>query len=274
MAKYRKILIILIIPLLMATFLAIYVSNTLTTTTDLVVNGGFEDGMNGWGYGPRPLAPGIDIVNIGPRNNSHSLRLIGGGVGFLQNLTHRSIFPRTQLSFYTLLNNTEVKEPQALFHLYFLSNPPDGMTYYVDIIVTPNNNEDLAAVFNPPGTKIGGIYLRFNREPQRIWINISVDISKLIETYLPDLLDPQVNRIMLESAEGGQVYFTDISLNSTNFVYAQSLYLDMASRYFVNSTTSKTVTQLLGYSVIITAGFSICRWWSDWWKSRRTKTKC
>ena len=260
MAQYSKmILIFMIILWLMGTFLAIYASRA--STTDLVVNGGFEDGMKGWEFGPPPLAlGGVDLVRTVSRTGSHSLRLIGGGVGFLQKLDLRSIFPSMQLSFYTLLNATAgEKEPQALFHLYFLPTA-NGPTYYVDITVTPANSEDLAAVFEPnPGIDIGGIYLRFNREPVNSWIRISVDISKLMERYLPDFVDPHINRIMLESAEGGKVYFDDISLNATNFVHLQ--FIDLALHYFLYSTTGKTVSQLLGYSVIITACVSIYHWW-------------
>jgi len=261
MAQHSKMIrIFVVILLLTVTSLAIYASEA--PTTDLVVNGGFEDGMKGWEIGPLPLAlGGVDIVRTVSRTGSHSLRLIGGGVGFLQKLDPRSIFPSMQLTFYTLLNATAgEKEPQALFHLYFLPTPPNGPTYYVDITVTPDNNEDLAAVFEPnPGIDAGGIYLRFNREPQNSWIRISVDISKLIERYLPDYIDPHINRIMFESAEGGKVYFDDISLNATNLGHLQ--FIESAWHYIVYSTIGKTFVQVLGYSAIIGICASIYRWW-------------
>jgi hypothetical protein len=261
------ILIFMIILLLLGTFFTIYASKT--STTDLVVNGGFEDGMKGWELGPPPLARGgVDIVRTVSRTGSHSLRLTGGGVGFLQKLDPVSIFPSMQLGFYTLLNASGGgKEPQALFHLYFLPTT-NGPTYYVDITVTPDNTEDLAAVFEPnPGVDIGGIYLQFNREPENSWVHISVDISKLMERYLPDFFDPHINRIMLESAEGGKVYFDDISLNATNFVDLQSIYL--SCHYFLYNTTGKTVSQLLGYSVVITACVSLYHRW----RGKRAQTQ-
>ncbi|MGA2238099.1 MAG: hypothetical protein ABSG74_02690 [Candidatus Bathyarchaeia archaeon] len=257
----KKILIPLVIILLvMATPLAICASKT--STRDLVVNGSFEDGMRGWELGPPPLAQGgVEIVTTISRNGSHSLRLIGGGVGFLQKLDPRSIFPSMQLSFRTLLSPIAgEKEPQALFHLYFLPIR-NGPTYYVDITVTPDNAEDLAAVFEPnPGVDIGGIYLRFNREPQNAWIPISVDISKLMERYLPDFFDPHVNRIMLESAEGGEVYFDDISLNSTNHNYDYGQTISLAWHYILYSTAGRIISQLLGYSVLLTAFASVYHW--------------
>jgi len=267
MAQHRKMILIFImtIVLLVGTFLAIYPSET--STTDLVVNGGFEDEMSGWEFAPPPLAlGGVDIVHTVSRTGSHSLRLIGGGPGFLQRLDHRSIFPGMQLSFYTLLNATAgEKEPEALFHLYFLPIT-NGPTYYLDITVTPANSEDLAVVFEPnPGIDVGGIYLRFNREPVNSWIRISVDISRLMERYLPDFLDPRINRIMLESAEGGRVYFDDISLNATNFVHFQFIFL--AGHYVLYSTIARIVSQLLSYSVI----FGACVWICRRWRGRRAQ---
>ena len=120
----------------------------------------------------------VDVVRTVTRTGSHSFRLIGSGDGFLQILNPRSIFPETQLSFYTLLNATAGENlPEALFHLYFLPTT-NGPTYYVDITVTLLNSEDLVAVFEPnPGIDTGGIYLRFNREPVNSWIHISVEIK-------------------------------------------------------------------------------------------------
>lgn len=258
MARHSKIILTLMVILLpMVTFLATYVITA--PTTDLVVNGGFEDGMKGWELGPSPRA-GVDFVCAVPNTGSHCLRLIGGGVGLLQRLEHRSIFHRMQLSFYTLLNSTAEEWPYALFHLYFLPTPPNGPTYYVDITITPADTEDLAAVFEPnPGIEPGGIYLRFNREPKDSWIHISVDISKLLERYLPDFVDPHVDRIMLESAEAGRVYFDDISLNATNLGYLQ--FIESAWHYIAYSTISKTFVQVLGYSAIGGVCVSIYHWW-------------
>jgi len=279
MAQHRKMILIFImtIVLLVGTFLAIYPSET--STTELVVNGGFEHGMNGWEFAPPPLAVGgVNITDTFSKNGAHSLRLIGGGPGYLQRLDSRSIFPRMLLSFYTLLNVTAgEKGPEALFHLYFLPTE-NGPTYYLDITVTPANSEDLALVFEPnPGIDVGGIYLRFNREPVNSWIHISVDVSRLIERYLPDFHDPRVNRIMLESAEGGKVYFDDISLNATYFVHFQFIYL--AVHYFLYSTIFKTFSQLLSYSVVM----GVCIWIGrrvyrriyrrirQWWRGRRAQ---
>jgi len=258
MAQHSKIILtLMVILLLMVTFLATYVITA--PTTSLVVNRGFEDGMKGWELGPSPRA-GVDFVCAVPKTGSHCLRLIGGGVGLLQKLDHRSIFRSMQLSFYTLLNSTAEEEPWALFHLYFQPNPPNGLTYYVDITVTPDDAEDLAAVFEPnPGIDTGGIYLRFNREPKDSWIHISVDISKLMERYLPDFVDPHINRIMLESAEGGKVYFDDISLNATNLGHLQ--FIESAWHYIAYSTISKTFVQVLGYSAVGGICVSIYHWW-------------
>jgi len=267
MAQHGKMVLIfvIIIILLVGTLLPIYASEVWTT--DLVVNGGFEDGRKGWEFGPLPHARGgVDITNTNPSTGSYSLRLIGGGVGFLQKLDPRSIYPSMQLSFYTFLNSTAEEWPQALFHLYFLPTPPNGPQYYVDITITPANSEDLAAVFEPnPGIEPGGIYLRFNREPKDSWIHISVDISKLLERYLPDFFDPQINQIMLESAESGKVYFDDISLNATNLV--EPIYL--AVHYIWYSTIGRTISELLGYSVIITAFVWIYHRWRALWREHR-----
>jgi len=265
---HSKLMLVPIMILLLVGTAIFAIYETDASSTDLVLNGGFEDGMKGWEFGPPPLAlGGVDVVQTVSRSGSHSLRLIGPGVGFLQRLDHRSIFPEMQLSFYTLLNVTAGEnEPQALFHLYFLLTT-NGPTYYVDITVTHANSEDLAVVFEPnPGIDMGGIYLRFNREPLNSWIHTSVDISKLIQRYLPDLFDPHVDRIMLESAEGGKVYFDDISLNSTNLVHLQFIYLRL--NYLVYSTLGKTVAQLLAYSVIVGACVSIYHRW----RGRRTQT--
>jgi hypothetical protein len=238
------------------------VLTTQTSTTDLIVNGGFEDGMKGWEFGPPPLAlEGVDVVQTISNTGLHSLRLMGPGVGYLQMVHQRSIYPEMRLSFYTLLNAIPGEiEPQALFHFYFLPTAPNGPTYYVDITVTPANSEDLLTVFEPnPGIDTGGIYLRFNREPFNRWIHVSVDLSRLLERYLPDFLNPQANRIMLESAEGGRVYFDDISLKSTDFGYLEFPYLVL--HYLVYSTAARLIAQLLAYSVIVGAGVSLYHRW-------------
>jgi len=172
------------------------------------------------------------------------------------------------LSFWTYLTAIEgEKGPEALFHLYFLPLA-NGPTYYLDITVTTLNSEDLALVFEPnPGIDVGGIYLRFNREPVNSWIHISVDVSSLIERSLPDFHDPRINRIMLESAEGGKVYFDDISLRSTSLGYFQSAWL--AVHFVLYSTAFKMLSQLLSYSVVFGAFVWVCRRTCKWWKGRQ-----
>jgi hypothetical protein len=175
-----------------------------------------------------------------------------------------------RLDFYTCLNATlgEIL-PEALFHLYFFPKGQHGPTYYVDITVTLLNNEDLAAVFEPnPGVDTGGIYLRYNREPVDTWIHVSVDVSALIERNFPDFSSPQVSRIMLESAEGGKVYFDDISIQSTNYVYnyTQSGYLEL--NYIWHSTLTGQISQILSFSVLVGACATALHWLRGRWKRR------
>jgi hypothetical protein len=241
-SKMALLLLVIILSLL-GTFLSFKSSNV-----ELVANGSFEDGKQGWLPAPHPAKGGVDIFrNI---TGSHSLRLIGTGDGLLQRFNQTDIYPRMQLGFDTFLNATPGQIlPEALFHLYFVPEPNAPVAYYVDITVTLLNNEDLGAVFEPnPGVDTGGIYLRFNREPPNTWIHISVDVSALIERNFPDFYEPQVKRIMLESAEEGKVYFDNISLNSTNYGYLQSVWL--VSNSIANGTLTKTIAQLLSFSVI------------------------
>lgn len=212
--------------------------------------------MQGWELPPptTPLARGgVSIVGGACNGTSHSLRLIGPGGGWLQSFPLRDIYPEMRLEFYTCLSATagempDALLPQALFHLYFFPSGPSSPTYYVDITVTLLNNEDLAAVFEPnPNVDTGGIYLQYNREPVNTWVRISVDISSLIERNFPDFMEPQVSRIMLESAEEGKVYFDNVSIRSTNCVL-QSVCLGWI--YLQNGPLTKTIAQFLSFSVV------------------------
>lgn len=265
MPRPKKVAVVLIILVMIVAFVTYESVELDRSSTESVLNGGFEEGLKNWERAYPSALGGVGVVQTTARSGSHSLRLLGPGLGYLQTLDQRSIIPRTQLSFCTLLNVTAGEnEPQALFHLYFLPTL-NGPTYYVDITVTHANSEDLAIFFEPnPGIDGGGIYLRFNREPLNRWINISVDVSNLMDRYFPDFFDPRVKGILLESAEGGRVYFDDISLNTTNldphwqFVFS-------AWNFIEYSTTGKTATQLLAIgSAIVTTGFWICHRWRAW----------
>ena len=255
MVQRRKMILILalIIVVLAGAFLAIYQSQK--STSDLVVNGSFEDGMKGWKPGSSPPQGGVVITSSVSKTGSSSLLLIGGGEGYIQDVDARSILPGMLLSFYTRLSPVAgEKEPWALFRLYFLSGT-GGATYHLDITVTPDDSENLAAVFEPSGD----VYLRYNRNAQNYWIPISVDMAKLLERYLPDLFDPQVSGIMLVSAEGGKVYFDDISLICTSLGYFEFAYLSV--HYFLYGTVFERLSQSLGFTVIGGACVSIYHWW-------------
>jgi len=230
-SRVKTILAVLIVVLVVTAILLFVFANPVPPANlELVTNGNFEDGMSGWRYGSPLALGGLEIVqgiSNGGSHGSHSVRLVGPGQGFIQNLTQKEIIPNTQLTFSTLLESKEGEnEPQALFHLYFFP-VQNGPTYYVDVTVTHENSEDLALTFEPnPGIDRGGIYLRFNREPLNSWVNITIDVSKLIENYFPDFPHSRLSGILLESAEGGAVYFHNISVKTADLdAFTQSLYI-------------------------------------------------
>jgi len=256
----------LIIILIVAGFFLISGAPSLgaSSKSDLVTNGGFEEGMTGWKPGS-PLAGEVAVVDGISNSGSHSLRIVGPGQGYLQEFEKREIIPETQLKFSTRLEAKKGEnEPQALFHLYFLPMK-NGPVYYLDVTVTHDNSEDVALLFEPnPGVDKGGIYLRFNREPLDSWINISVDVSRLIERYFPDYFDSRISGLLLESAEGGMVYFDDISVTNSN-INPSGRFLYLTYYFLAINTTGKTIAEVLA---ILTPVVSL-----GVWAYRRLKQK-
>jgi hypothetical protein len=191
----------------------------------VVTNGDFEQGSIGWELGDR-AANDVKVVDevfhdgAGSAGGNNSLRIVGPGEGYRQDWTLRSVTPETHLTFFTLLKAvTGESLPQALFHLYFYPdyNP---IRYRIDITVTLENRDEYSeSSFDPdPGTYQGGISVRFNRNDPNSWVKISLDISNLIRKHFPDRFDPRISVILLGSAEGGIVYYDDISIATDRIV--------------------------------------------------------
>lgn len=212
---------------------------------ELVVNGGFEAGMTGWKQGI-PSAKTVSIVDETANSGRYSLKIVGSGQGYYQDWAPRSIASGIRLEFHTLLRPVEGEpNPHALFHLYFYPDM-NGPRYHIDVNVTYDDLVDSETPFDPdPGAIAGGISLSFNRKPFDQWIDISVGVTALIEKEFPDYFQSYVTGVLLESTEGGIVYYDDISVKSST-VSALSQFLHLTYDAIFNTRPGQVIGTVVG----------------------------
>jgi len=231
-----------------------------TTPRDWVTNGSFENAMAGWKLNghPRP----VSIVEDTAHSGLHSLRIIGPNEGLYQELLERpriiSMDSTTRAEFFVRLDGVSgEKDPQALFHLYFLPHR-SWPRYSIEINVTHEDKDDTEGppIDRDPGRSSGKVAYAFNRTPLNEWTRISLDTASTIRKYFPEYYESEISGVLLDSSEGGKVYYDDVSIRSSSNPTQPFSFL-----YFVLSDTfvGHFLAALAGLLGFISASFTVRR---------------
>jgi len=176
---------------------------------NLVRNGGFEDGLNGWELEPpKTRARLVGLIGDKSHTGRFSLVVSGTGGAINQMFEPTPIDYDTALELYTYL---EGENPQALLNFYF--HPERGRgRYIIAIVVTTEDVSYSERKWEDPQSDYGGVLVTYTRNPSNTWMRISPNVYSLIVRHF-HYSNPVTSGVQIESSQPkGQVYYDDISV--------------------------------------------------------------